>query len=242
MHIATWMQTNSPAVVEIFCSLGTDFLVIDMEHSDLKLSDMSALMRAIPDQGDTCPLVRIESDEPLRIRQALDLGAAGVIVPMVETEEQASRIVQIAKYPPMGIRGSCHCRMNDWGQDFDAYQKAANDMLLTFVMIETELGLNNCESIIATEGVDGILIGSYDLSSSMGIPGEVSHPRMLEAERQLVDVCKSRGKTPGIHVYMPDEDRLLRVKEMGFEFIAVGGDIPLLRYAAKKFLDIAKNS
>jgi len=127
--------------------------------------------------------------------------------------------------------------MNRWGSSFQSYQDNANG-LLTFVMIETKTGLNNVEDILDVQGVDGAFIGSYDLSASLGIAGQLNHPLLQDAEKRILDACHIAGKQAGILVFVPKKEAIVRVLEWGFDIISIGGDITFIQDAARRYIDI----
>lgn len=236
---ATWIQMSDPAVVEVLGAVGLDYLIIDMEHSSLSVEQVANLMRAIPRDSTTLPLVRVKDHELLSVRLPLDMGAAGVIAPMVETREQAERLVKMAKFPPCGVRGTSYCRMNGWGRHFADYQASAG-RLLTIMMIETPEGARNVEAILDVEGVDGVLVGHYDLSAFSGVAGKFDHPLVLEAEKRILAACHARDKIVGTLVFVPDEKRIARMVEVGFNLVSVGGDATFMRDSAQRYLPCLK--
>lgn len=175
------------------------------------------------------PFVRVRENDTLCIRQALDAGASGVIVPLVDTAEDARRAVAAAKYPPAGVRGFAFCRANGYGRDFEHYVRRANDDTMVVVMIESREAVENIEAIMAVPGVDGAFIGPYDLSGSYNVPGETSHPLVLEARQKVIEACEDSGKAAGIHIVKPDQEALAEVQGDGFTFVAFGGDTIFLR-------------
>lgn len=238
-HWSTWIQLSDPAVIEILAPIGFDSFIIDMEHSSLSIEQAANLMRAIPRDCDTRPFVRVRDQQPLSIRLALDFGAQGVIVPMVNNVEQARAAAAAAKFPPDGVRGTSYCRMNGWGRNFSEYQADANHIPL-LAMIETAEGLDNLEAIVDLPEIDGIMLGSYDLSASLGIPGQLSHEKIVEAERRIVELTRARDKQSGVLVFVPNEQAVQRVVNTGFTLISLGSDAMFMRECAERFLGFAK--
>lgn len=237
--IGTWIQIGHAAVAEVLSEAGFDWLAADCEHTDIDAAGFAALARAMHGRGPA-PLVRVRENDVLAIRQVLDLGAQGVIVPLVDTAEEAERAVRAAKYPPRGVRGYCFSRMNRWGLDFDRYASSANADVAVVVMIESKMGVDNIESILGVDGVDGVFVGPYDISGSYGIPGETDDPLVRDACRRVLDACAGAGKSAGLHVVIPGEGAIRKAVEDGFTFLAVGVDTVFLNRAAEEALRIAR--
>ena len=239
LTIGTWIQVGHPAVIEVLAAAGFEWLGIDCEHTDIDVAAFASLARAAHGRG-VAVLPRVKDNDTLAIRQVLDMGAHGVIVPLVSTAEQADRAVRAAKYPPRGIRGYCFSRMNDWGKNFDQYAAGANDRIAVVVMIESKQGVENIDSILAVDGVDGVFIGPYDMSGSYGMPGRTDEPVIRDACRRVVDACARAGKAAGLHVVMPAAAAIERAVADGFTFIAVGADTVFLSNAALAALQAAR--
>ena len=163
--IGTWIQIGHPTVAEVLANAGFDWIAADCEHTELGLAEFAAVARGLHGRGSV-PLVRVRENDTLAIRQMLDLGALGVIVPLVNTPADAARAVRAAKYPPDGVRGFAFHRGNNWGVDFADYAANANDQIAVVVMIESKEAVENIDAILAVEGVDGVFIGPYEISGS----------------------------------------------------------------------------
>jgi len=235
----TWIQVGHPAIAEILARTGFDWIAADCEHTDIDVAQFEGLARAMGNSG-TAPLVRVRENDPLAIRQMLDAGAHGVIVPLVNSAEEAERAVAAAKFPPRGIRGFSFCRGNDWGADFAEYAESANDDITVVVMIESRQAVENIDTILAVDGVDGVFIGPYDMSGSYGVTGRTDHPLVREACACVVSACESAGKAAGLHVVLPTPDAVRQAISDGFTFIALGVDTVFLRDAAGSALEIAQ--
>ncbi len=237
--LGTWIQIGHPAVAEVLAGVGFDWIAADMEHTDIDNATFAALARGLHGRG-VAPLARVRENDTLAIRQVLDLGAQGVIVPLVHTAADAERAVQAAKYPPRGVRGYCFSRMNDWGRAFDSYAAEANDTIAVVVMIESGQGVENIDAILAVDGVDGVFIGPYDLSGSYGVPGQTAHARVEAGCRRVLDACKAAGKSAGMHVVIPDQAVIARALADGFTFLALGVDTVFLSAGARDALACAR--
>ncbi len=237
--LGTWIQVGHPAVAEVLANAGFNWIAADMEHTDIDNAGFAGLARAMHGRG-VAPLARVRENDTLAIRQVLDLGAQGVIVPLIHTAEDAERAVSAAKYPPRGVRGFCFSRMNNWGTDFAAYAATANDDLAVVVMIESRQGVENIDAILAVEGVDGVFIGPYDLSGSYGVPGQTAHPQVKAGCRRVLDACRAAGKSAGMHVVIPADAAIAQALEDGFTFLALGVDTVFLSAGAREALACAR--
>ncbi len=217
-----------PGMPAIAASAGADFLLYDMEHTGISIETLKPQMAAC--RGlDIAPLVRVPSVEGNTIGQILDIGAHGVMVPMVETAEQARDIVRRAHYPPEGQRGTAFSIAHD---DYKSGRPAdkmaqANQRSVVIAMIETETGLANVDAIAAVEGIDVLWLGHFDLTSSLGIPGQTDHPDYLAAVSHIVAAATQYGKCAG---YMAvDKKWAEEYWGYGFRMLAYGLDHLLLR-------------
>lgn len=237
--IGTWIQIGHPAVSEIFANAGFDWIAADCEHTDIGIGAFAGVARGMYGRGSV-PFVRVRENDTLAIRQVLDAGAQGVIVPLVNSPDEAARAVQAAKYPPEGVRGFAFCRANDWGVDFDRYAKTANYDVAVVVMIESKQAVENIDGILGVDGVDGVFIGPYDMSGSYGITGQTSHPVIKEAFNIVSDACKRHNKSAGLHVVIPDDLSVIKAVEDGFTFIALGIDGVFLDRSARNVIHAAR--
>jgi 2-keto-3-deoxy-L-rhamnonate aldolase RhmA len=224
------MEFLSAGLPQIARNAGADFLMYDFEHGALGFESLRMQVAACRGIGVT-PLVRVPVGEYSYIARALDAGAGGVHVPMVETAEAAARIVACTRYPPAGIRGSCFGIAHDDYRSGDARQKAdaANDTVLVSCTIETPRAIENVDAIAATPGVDVLWIGQGDLTLFMGIPGAYDSARYKDAVRRVIEACQRHGKTPGFLCF--DQNWNQRTVELGFRLLAFSADIFLLQAA-----------
>ncbi len=222
--IGSWLSFNFGPVCELMAGAGFDWLVIDMEHTPTDYNDAHDLIRIIELSGVT-PLVRVGANDPLIIKRVMDAGAHGVLVPQVNTVEQAQEAVAAAYYPPTGIRGVGLHRAQGYGLDFDAYRQWAHNNTVVIVQIEHHVGVDNLEAILDVEGVDGFIIGPYDLSASLGLAGELDHPAVVEQLRAAEQIMRASSKVGGYHVVHGDPAGLQRRLDAGYLFIAYGVDM-----------------
>jgi 2-keto-3-deoxy-L-rhamnonate aldolase RhmA len=234
-----WIQIGHPAVAELFANAGFDWIAVDCEHTDIGIAEFTSLARGMHGRK-AIPMARVRENDTLAIRQVLDGGAQGVIVPLVNSAEDARRAVASAKFPPQGIRGSAFIRANEYGVRFREYAESANSDTLVIVMIETKEAVEQIDRIVAVEGVDGTFIGPYDLSASYGIAGDVANRVMFEARRSVLAGCRSAGKAAGIHLVTPTQDDIVTATGEGFTFIALGMDTVFLDQGARQVLRFAR--
>ena len=237
----TWIQIGHPAVAEVLAEAGYDWVAADCEHTDIDVEGFSRVARGLHGRGPV-PLARVRDNELLAIRQMLDAGAQGIIVPLVNSPEEARRAVAAAKYPPDGVRGFSFSRANNYGADFDRYARSANADTAVVVMIESKEAVNNIYDILEVEGVDGALIGPYDMSGSYDVPGETDDPRVREGCRRVAEACHRTGKAAGIHIVLPRPETINEAVADGFSFIAVGMDTVFLSEASREALRMARQT
>ena len=220
----------SPGMSAILANAGCRFVLYDMEHAGLGFETLKWLFstcRGLPIE----PMVRVPRGEYTWLARALDLGATGVMIPMVESRAHAESIVQACRYPPVGRRGAAFgfAQCDYLGGDVDQKIRTAHERTLVIAQIETEHGLANVEEIAAVDGIDVLWVGHFDLSNFMGIPGRFDDPRFDAAMRKVVEVCRRHGKVAGFMATDPAWVR--RAQEMGYTMIAAGTDNGLLQQA-----------
>jgi len=227
--LGSWMSMAHVSIAEILAGAGYEWVVIETEHTAIDNSEVLRLIGAIEHAG-AVPLVRLAWVDPIQCKAVLDSGAAGVLVPMVNTRADAELAVGMAKYPPLGFRGVGLARAQGYGSRFAEYVAHANDDTLLLVQIEHKDAVANIEEILDVEGIDGIFIGPYDLSMSLGLPGQISHPTVVAARDKVLAAAKARGRVAGIHLVHPDRaaDEIAAVVAEGYQFIALGTDILFL--------------
>jgi 2-keto-3-deoxy-L-rhamnonate aldolase RhmA len=232
--IGTWMSMAHPSIAEILAMAGYDFVVVETEHTAIDVSEVLRVLIAIEQRG-SIPLVRLAWVDPIQAKAVLDSGAAGVLVPMVNSREDAELAVRMTKYPPLGFRGVGLARAQGYGQHFDEYVKHANDDTLLIVQIEHKDAVANIDEILSVPGIDGTFIGPYDLSMSLGIAGQLTHRSVVEARTRVREATLERGLIAGIHFVQPRtaaEDTEVALRD-GYRFIALGTDILFLGDTAR---------
>jgi len=224
-----WAMIGHPASVEIMARSGFDWVAIDLEHSATDMARAEDMIRAA-DCGGAPALVRLTSNNADQIKRVMDAGATGIIVPMVETPEDAAAAVAALYYPPKGKRGVGLARNTKYGapDGFKDYQKWLDKEAVCIVQIEHIDAVKNAEAILSVDGVDGYMLGPYDLSASMGLAGDLDHPDVLAAMDKVREIAGRLGKPGGLHVVEPDEKRLKEAAESGFTFIAYSIDTRII--------------
>lgn len=234
----TFVMCNSPDIVEIIALSGFDFIVIDTEHGPLTVESTQHLIRAAECRGMT-PITRVTEGSETTILRSLDVGAHGIQVPQVNTPEIAESIVKSAKYFPMGKRGIAMPRAADYGTvNPMKYFSHENEETLIVAHCENKQGLDNLDEIVKTPGVDIVFLGPYDMSQSLGIPGQVNHPMIEEVAERVLKACKAAGKAAGIFVGNGEQAKLRA--EQGFQYITIGMDVTLFASVCRNEISKAK--
>ncbi|QIO25353.1 HpcH/HpaI aldolase/citrate lyase family protein [Haloarcula sp. JP-L23] len=218
-----WISIGHPAVAEI-CSRGFDFVVIDLEHTATSLETLENMLRAVHDE--VAPIVRVPANDSVTMKRVLDLGAAGLMIPRVETRKQAVEAVDAMRYPPHGERGVAPARASDYGRTFGEYYRSADDELTTIVQIETERGAENAEEIVAVDGIDGIIVGHGDLSASLGVFGQWESERFESTLDSILATAHAEGTPVGM--LATDDESIQRWTDAGVDFLLAGADISYL--------------
>ncbi|MDA9762908.1 aldolase/citrate lyase family protein [Gammaproteobacteria bacterium] len=232
ISVGSWMQLSDPSVAEIMGAANFDWVAVDLEHGNISHHELPNIFRAL-ELGNTLPLVRVAEGNPSDCKQALDAGAGGVIVPMVESAEQLISVRDACCWPPAGMRGVAFSRANLFGKNFDIYKKESQKPLL-IAMIENVCALNNLDDILNVEGLDAILIGPYDLSASLGLIGEFEHTDFLSARNKILNCAKEKNIAAGMHVVEPSSFELKARIDEGYQFLAYSIDTVILRKAVEK--------
>lgn len=227
LTIGSWITLGHPAIAEIMASAGFDWLVVDLEHSVIDLRVAEELIRTIDLKGCT-PLVRLTSNDRNQIKRVMDAGAHGVVVPMVNSADEARQAVAAVKYPPKGVRGVGLARAQAYGAAFQRYKEWVASESIVVVQIEHIDAVNAIEDILQVEGVDAFIVGPYDLTGSMGIPGEFDDPRFERAMGNILEAGRKHKVPGGIHIVEPDLLQLKQRIDEGYRFLAYSVDIRML--------------
>lgn len=233
--IGCWLSLGDPLATEIAGTAGFDWLLIDGEHTPYDISKMRLQLMAL-EASDSHAAVRVPVGETWIIKQVLDAGAQTVLVPMVETAEQARQLVHDVRYPPTGGRGVGYsgARCSRFGAIAD-YGPTADDQICLLIQVENRAGIANLDDILAVNGIDGVFIGPADLSADMGHMGQLTHPKVQATIKDAINRIEDAGKAPGILATTPDftQDAL----DWGARFVATGLDLLIL---AKSLRELAQ--
>jgi 2-dehydro-3-deoxyglucarate aldolase len=229
--LGSWITFASEASVEIMARSGFEWLALDMEHSPIDFVEASRLIRII-DLAGVPALCRLPSNDPVLVKQVLDAGASGVIVPSIESAAEAQRAVEAAYYPPAGRRGVGLARAQGYGRTFERYRETVGDRTIVVAMIETERGVAAAHEIAGVAGIDAVLIGPYDLSASLGCIGQLDHPRVVDACTTICKAAAAHAISSGFHIVHVTDEALEAAVAAGHTFLAVGVDMIFLGDAA----------
>jgi len=235
----TWITIPHPLIPEILAPAGFEWLVVDMEHSSIGLGDLLPLIISI-EANNMIPLVRVGENNPNLIKRVMDIGAYGVIVPNVCSRDEAEAAVNSVKYPPTGTRGVGLYRAQKFGKGFEEYKKWLFDESVVIVQIEHINAVNNIDEIFRTPGIDAFMIGPYDLSGSLGKPGEFDDTEVNDAIKKVMNAAFRHNIPAGFHSVSSDPDEARKRVKQGFVFIAFSIDAIFLGDAACRAVSILK--
>ena len=231
--LGTMVTLASAASAEILAAAGFDWLFIDGEHGPLGIRELNEILQAVSHK--TACIVRVPQAAEVPIKRALDLGAHGIIVPQVNTAEQAADVVRWARYAPEGARGVGLARAQGYGQTFREYLSRANDEIAVIVQAEHARAVDNIEAIARVPGVDAVLLGPYDLSASLGKMGQVDDPAVVAAIRRVTDACRAAGMPLGY--FGVTAAAVLPYAALGYTLLVAGVDTLYLGAGAKALLN-----
>lgn len=230
--VGMWVCSGSPVAAEIAGGAGMDWVLIDGEHSPIGLETITGLLRALAAYPAT-PVVRVPALDAVVIKQVLDAGAQNLLVPMVDTAEQAADAVRAVRYPPAGVRGvgSALARASRWNAVPEYLARAAGLVSLT-VQIESAAAVEQAAAIAAVEGVDALFVGPADLAASMGLLGQQGHPEVVAAVHRVFDAAHAAGKPVGVNCFDPERAR--EYARAGADFLSVTADVTLMMRGAQE--------
>ena len=240
LSLGSWIQIGHPAVAEIMANQGFDWLCVDLEHGHIDIESLTNIFRTLK-AYDIASLVRLPKNDEVWIRRSLDAGADGLIIPMINTPEEARYAVRMAKYPVEGSRGFGYCRANAYGAKFNEYVENINEEVLIIAQIEHFSAINNLQEILEVDGIDAVFIGPLDLSGSYGHTGQLDSPEMKMALEKYLSFCEQVGKPAGLHIVEPDKSSVKNAVESGYTFIALGLDVTFLREGALNAMNSVMN-
>ncbi len=238
LTLGAWVQIGHPAVAEIYAEAGFDWICVDLEHGIIDLESMANLFRGIQGSG-VIPVARIPENDPTWIHRSLDAGARGLIIPRVNSADEAEAAVREALYPPEGVRGFGYCRANGYGTHFDDYCESANDDLALIMQIEHCKAIPNLDDILSVDHVDGLFIGPLDLSGSMGVTGQMEHPEVKSALNDYLMACQRHKVSAGMHIVRVSDELIKKSVAQGYSCLALGVDVVYLQEGAEQALQQA---
>lgn len=236
--IGYFLSSNSAEIIEVTAAAGFDFVIIDNEHACWGIAPNIDLVRAA-DAAGIATLIRVPELTETYVKWALDLGASGVMVPGVSSAAEARRAVELARFAPAGNRGACpYTRNNLFGvKDTVEYFARTNEETAVVALIEGVEGVNNYDEILEVEGLDAVFFGPMDLSASLGIPGQVTHPKVEAAIKEMIDKANRRGKKAGM--FVADKDQARKWLAAGADYITFN-DIIMFTEVCRESLAVAR--
>jgi 2-dehydro-3-deoxyglucarate aldolase/4-hydroxy-2-oxoheptanedioate aldolase len=227
------LEFATPGIGPLSAEAGAEFAVFDMEHTGWGLETIK-MLAATSRAADLAPIVRVPTSDYHFIAHALDVGAMGIVLPLVASARQAREAVECAMYPPRGRRGCAFAMAHDdfKGGDTGAKMKHANENVLIAAQIETAEGLRNADEIAAVDGIDALWIGQFDLTTSLGIPGRFDSPKFLDATQRVLEACRKNGKAATLAVMDPDQ--LAAAPASGFRLLVYVGDLWIYQQALRR--------
>jgi 2-keto-3-deoxy-L-rhamnonate aldolase RhmA len=222
VSLGVTLTIASPAVAEMLSRVGLDWLWIDTEHTAITLADAVAMLQAT-NGSDVSTVIRVPWNDKTLIKRALDIGPDGILVPLINSAEEAEAAVRAMKYPPWGERGAGLGRAQCYGMQMGDYLQTANDEVMFIAQIEHVKAIENIDEIVRVTGLDSVIIGALDLSGSMGVLGQTDHPDVEQAVQKVLASCKAAGVPCGI-IAIGAEAANRRIKE-GFTSLIVGIDV-----------------
>lgn len=227
------LEFATTGIGRLSAEAGAEFAVFDMEHTGWSLETIK-MLAATSRAAELVPIVRVPVSDYHFIAHALDVGAMGLVLPLVGTAQQARAAVDCALYPPRGRRGCAFAIAHDdfKGGDVNAKMQHTNDNVFIVAQIETTEGLANVDEIAAVEGIDALWIGQFDLTTSLGIPGKFDHPKFLDATKKVLEACRRHGKAATLAVMDPDQ--LAAAPAEGFRLLVYVGDLWIYQQALRR--------
>lgn len=234
-----WTSLAHPSISEIFTYAGVDFIGIDLEHSTISQEQAQWIIAAAHNGGTSC-LPRVSSHNGEQIKRLLDSGADGVIVPQVSTLAEVERIVEWSKYPPLGRRSYGVARAQGYGFRFEDYTNNWNERSVIIIQIESIRAVEAVDELLSNADVDGVMIGPYDLSGSLGIPGRVFDPQVANACRRVIEACRRSNKACGTQIVDPAEQNVREALANGYNFVVLASDVFILWKWSERMRDLTQ--
>jgi len=237
---AGWVSYAHPSITETFARADFDFIAIDMEHSTISVEQAQRIIAASQAEGVPC-LPRPVSHSNDWFKPLLESGADGLLVQMVNTAEEVEEIIGHLKYPPIGNRSFGVSRAQAYGFDFKTYIQNWNETSSFIIQVESIQAVENIEELLAFDEVDGVMVGPYDISGSLGVPGETSHPLVIEASKKVIGACEKFGKSCGTQVADATVDSVQDLFDLGYTYAILGSDLFVLWKWAEQMQGMIKS-
>lgn len=237
VSLGAWILSGSEVVAELFAMSGFDWVCIDAEHSAVTTHTAQSMMMAIEKHGAE-PFVRVSQNDESECKKFLDMGARGILIPMIKSHEDVLKAIHYTRFPPIGKRSYSLSRSTYYGEGSSSYFKKANETVLLGIMIEHQDALTELDRIFSEQEIDVVLIGPYDLSGSLGIPGEFNKPEYLEAMDLINRKAREYKINVGLHEVHPTPEKIQQKINDGYTFIACGMDTIFLIEEAKKYTNL----
>lgn len=225
--LGAWTSLAHPSITEVFTATGVDFIGIDLEHSTISQDQAQRIIAAAHAGGIAC-VPRVASHNGEQIKRLLDSGADGVIVPNVCTPAEVERIVAWSKYPPLGKRSYGVARAHGYGIDFDGYVSSWNQRSTIIIQIESVEGVKAAGDLLMCEVIDGVMVGPYDISGSLGVPGRLTDPQVTSACARVIEACRRHGKACGTQIVEPTAENVAAAFAEGYTFVVLASDVFIL--------------
>jgi 2-dehydro-3-deoxyglucarate aldolase len=235
-----WVMTNSVVAAEIMAQAGFQWVCVDAEHSQVTTETAVNMFRAIERYGAE-PFVRISLNDEVEIKQFMDMGARGIIVPMIKSYEEVKRAISYIKYAPQGNRSFALPRCTGYGQWSAEYFERSNSETFFGIMIEHIDAVADLDQIFACKEIDAVFVGPYDLSGSMGIPGQFDHPDFKSTLDLIYKKAEDHGVTLGFHEVHPTKEKIQALLDRGLRFIACGLDTIFILEKSLEFTQLITN-
>lgn len=224
---AGWVSFAHPSITETIAKAGFDFIAIDMEHSTINQAEAQRIIAASQAEGVPC-LPRPVSHSNDYIKPLLESGADGMLIQMVNTQEDVKILIDNFKYPPIGKRSYGVSRAQGYGFDFEEYITCWNQNSTFIIQVESIQAVNNIEKLLSFDEVDGVMVGPYDISGSLGFPGQTDHPKVIEASKKVITACEKYSKSCGTQIADPNEKNIKGLFDLGYTYVILGSDLFVL--------------
>lgn len=235
-----WVSYSEPSITETFAKAGFDFLAIDMEHSTITMPEAKGIITASQFYDVPC-IPRPVSHSNDFIKPLLEFGADGMLIQMVNNSDDVEKLIKNIKYPPVGNRSYGVNRAQGYGFDFDSYINDWNNNSIFMIQVESINAVENIESILSHDEIDAVMIGPYDISGSLGVPGQLNHPDVINASKKVIKACEKYGKSCGTQLNDPNLKNIDALFELGYTFAILGSDLFILWKWAEAMKEVMTN-